>query len=45
MRSCVANSQRHCEQVLNEIADYVQQSRLDAELLDVQTDVFAMDEE
>jgi uncharacterized protein YlxP (DUF503 family) len=43
--ACVANSQRHCEEVLNEIADYVRQSRLDAELLDVRTDVFSMDED
>lgn len=41
--ACVANDARHCEQVLNEIVAYVQASRLDAELLDVETDVVVME--
>lgn len=41
--ACVSNDARHCEQMLNEIVAYVQSSRLDAELLDVETDVIAME--
>jgi uncharacterized protein YlxP (DUF503 family) len=37
----VANEARHCDEVLREIVDYVQQSRLDTELLDVETEVIA----
>jgi len=39
----VSNDARHCEQMLHEIVAYVQSSRLDAELLDVETDVIAME--
>jgi uncharacterized protein len=38
--ACVSNSRRHCEDILNEIVSYVESSRLDAELLGVETDVF-----
>jgi hypothetical protein len=38
--ACVANTHRHCDEVLNEVLDFVRDSRLDAELLVVQTDVF-----
>jgi uncharacterized protein len=41
--ACVSNDARHCEHMLNEIVAYVQASRLDAELLDVETDVIAME--
>jgi uncharacterized protein YlxP (DUF503 family) len=37
----VANTARHCEDVLNEIVSFVESSRLDAEVLDVETDVMA----
>jgi hypothetical protein len=37
--ACVSNSAPHCEQVLREIVAYVESSRLDAEILDVETDV------
>ncbi len=38
----VANSARHCEDVLHEIVAYVEASRLDAELLDVDTEVITL---
>ncbi len=40
--ACVSNDARQCEHVLSEIVAYVQDSRLDAEMLDVETDVIAM---
>lgn len=36
---CVANERGHCESVLNEVLDYVSDSRLDAELIDVELDL------
>jgi uncharacterized protein len=41
--SCVSNEASHCEQVLREIVAYVEESRLDSELVDVDTDVIAME--
>ncbi len=38
----VANSARHCDDVLNEIVGYVESSRLDAELIDVETEVITL---
>jgi uncharacterized protein YlxP (DUF503 family) len=38
--TCVANSARHCHEVLDEVVEYVRTSRLDAEVLDVETDVY-----
>jgi uncharacterized protein YlxP (DUF503 family) len=38
--SCVSNSRSHAEDILNEIVAYVESSRLDAEVLDVETEVF-----
>ena len=35
----VANTHRHCEEVLNEIVAYVRDSRLDAEMIDVESEV------
>jgi uncharacterized protein YlxP (DUF503 family) len=37
--ACVANSARHCDEVLAEIVAFVEQSRLDAEVTDVETDI------
>lgn len=37
--ACVANSARHCNEVLAEIVAFVEQSRLDAEVTDVETDI------
>lgn len=42
--ACVANTHRHCEDVLAEIVAYVQDSRLDAEMLNVETEVIDMDD-
>jgi len=36
---CVANERSHCESVLNEVLDYVSDSRLDAEVIDVEFDL------
>ena len=35
----VSNDARHCDDVLREILDYVQSSRLDAEVTDVESEV------
>ena len=37
--ACVANDARQCERVLSEVMAYVEDSRLDAELFDIQTEV------
>lgn len=42
--ACVSNSHRHCEEILNEIVAFVQATRLDAELLDVETEIVTFDE-
>lgn len=39
--SVISNDARHCEAMLREIIEYVQSSRLDAEVLDVETEVLA----
>ena len=39
--ACVANDAHHCGQVLDEVVAYVQESRLDAEMFDVQSEVTA----
>lgn len=41
--ACVSNDARHCDEVLREVVEYVRETRLDAELLDVETDVIAME--
>jgi uncharacterized protein YlxP (DUF503 family) len=41
--ACVANTARHCDEVLSEIVAFVEQSRLDAEVIDVETDVMSFD--
>jgi uncharacterized protein YlxP (DUF503 family) len=35
----VSNSAQHCDQMLREIVAYVEESRLDAEVTDIETDV------
>ncbi|HYM15604.1 MAG TPA: DUF503 domain-containing protein [Dehalococcoidia bacterium] len=40
--ACVSNEARHCEEMLSAIVAYVEGSRLDAEVVDVETDVVAM---
>jgi uncharacterized protein YlxP (DUF503 family) len=42
--ACVTNTHRHCEEILDEIVAYVRDSRLDAEVIDVESDIIAMDE-
>jgi uncharacterized protein YlxP (DUF503 family) len=39
--TCVSNSARHADEVLAEIVAYVEGSRLDAEVTDVETEVIA----
>ena len=43
--ACVTNTHRHCEEMLDEIVKYVRESRLDAEMIDVESDVITMDDE
>ena len=38
--TCVANTAAHCERVLGEVARFVETSRLDAEVTDIEKDVF-----
>jgi uncharacterized protein YlxP (DUF503 family) len=40
--ACVANTARHCEEVLNEIVAYVESSRLDAEVVGVEREVLSL---
>jgi uncharacterized protein YlxP (DUF503 family) len=42
--ACVANTARHCDDVLAEVVAYVRQSRLDAEVTNIDTEVIAFDE-
>ena len=37
--ACVANTARHCDEVLAEIVAFVEHSRLDAEVTNVETEV------
>ena len=39
--ACVSNSARHTDEILSEIVAYVEESRLDAEVTDVETEVIA----
>lgn len=43
--ACVTNTHRHCAEMLDEIVGYVRESRLDAEIIDVESDVIAMDDD
>ncbi len=42
--ACVTNTHRHCEEMLDEIVAYVRESRLDAEVIDVESEIISMDE-
>ena len=42
--ACVTNTHRHCEEMLDEIVAFARDSRLDAEIIDVESDVITMDE-
>ena len=37
--SCVSNDRGHADAMLSEVIDFVERSRFDAELLDVQTEI------
>jgi uncharacterized protein YlxP (DUF503 family) len=37
--ACVANTARHCDEVLAEVVSFVEQSRLDAEVSNIETEV------
>ena len=41
--ACVSNDEHHCEAILREIVDFISESRLDAEVVNVETDVIDMD--
>jgi uncharacterized protein YlxP (DUF503 family) len=41
--ACVSNSHQHCREVLDSVMAYVETSRPDIEVTDVQTDTIAMD--
>ena len=43
--ACVTNTHRHCEEMLDEIVTYVRESRLDAEVIHVESEIIAMDAE
>jgi uncharacterized protein YlxP (DUF503 family) len=43
--ACVANSARHCDEVLDEVLAHVQGERLDAEVVAVVRDVVALDDD
>jgi hypothetical protein len=43
--ACVANSASHCERVVDEVIAFVQDSRLDAEVIAVDREVIAMGED
>ena len=40
--ACVSNSARLCDELLHEIVAYVESSRLDAEVVDVEIEVMAL---
>lgn len=42
--ACVANTARRCNEVLAEIIAFVEQTRLDAEVIDIETDVFPFED-
>lgn len=39
--ACVANESAHCEAVLRQIVAFVEDSRLDAEIVDIETEVIS----
>lgn len=42
--ACVTNTHRHCEEMLDEIVAYVRESRLDAEVIDVESEIVTLDD-
>jgi uncharacterized protein YlxP (DUF503 family) len=40
--ACVANTARHCEEVLQEVLGFVETSRLDAEIFDAESEVISL---
>ncbi len=40
--ACVANEAQHCERVLKEVVAFVEASRLDAELIAIETEVLTL---
>jgi hypothetical protein len=40
--ACVSNEASHCERILQEIVAFVEESRLDAEVIDVETEVIGL---
>ena len=40
--ACVSNEAAHCERILQEIVAFVEGSRLDAEVIDVETEVIGL---
>ena len=42
--ACVTNTHRHCEEMLDEIVAYVRESRLDAEVIDVASEIVTLDD-
>jgi hypothetical protein len=40
--ACVSNDAAHCERILQEIVAFVEESRLDAEVFDVETEVIGL---
>lgn len=42
--ACVTNTHRHCEEMLDEIVAYVRESRLDADVIDVESEIVTMDD-
>ena len=42
--ACVTNTHQHCEEMLDEIVAFVRESRVDAEVVDVESDVIGMDD-
>ena len=40
--ACVTNTHRHCEEMLDEIVAYVRESRLDAEVIDGESDIVTL---
>ncbi len=42
--ACVTNTHKHCEEMLDEIVAYVRESRLDAEVIDVESEIVTLDD-
>ena len=40
--ACVSNEAAHCERILREIVAFVEESRLDTEVIDVETEVIRL---